>query len=59
MHSFHPSGVGDNSTLAEAEYGEAFPTIMGCDTVLGVQFHPEKSQAAGLSVLAAFARWKP
>jgi len=59
VHSFHPSGVGDDATLAEAEYGEAFPTIVGCDTVLGVQFHPEKSQAAGLAVLAAFARWEP
>jgi glutamine amidotransferase len=59
VHSFHPDGVGDDATLAVAEYGDTFPTIVGCDTVLGAQFHPEKSQAAGLALLAAFARWTP
>jgi len=59
VHSFHPSGVGATAALGEAEYGGTFPTIVGCDAVLGVQFHPEKSQAAGLALLAAFARWVP
>ena len=59
VHSFHPSGVGATAALGEAEYGGTFPTIVGCDAVLGVQFHPEKSQAAGLALLAAFARWAP
>jgi len=59
VHSFHPNGVAGDAALAEAEYGAAFPTIVGRDTVLGVQFHPEKSQAAGLSLLEAFARWAP
>jgi glutamine amidotransferase len=59
VHSFHPDEVAPSATLAEAEYGTAFPTIAGCDTVMGVQFHPEKSQTSGLALLRAFAHWTP
>ena len=59
VHSYHPEGVDPSAALAEAEYGAPFPTIVGRDNVLGVQFHPEKSQAAGLGLLKAFAEWRP
>jgi imidazole glycerol phosphate synthase glutamine amidotransferase subunit len=59
VHSYHPDQVDAGATLGEAEYGEKFATIVGCDAVLGVQFHPEKSQAAGLALLSAFATWRP
>jgi len=59
VHSYHPDGVPGDVALALADYGEAFPTILGCDSVLGVQFHPEKSQEAGLALLRAFTRWTP
>jgi glutamine amidotransferase len=59
VHSYHPNSVGRDTALGEAEYGAAFPTIVGCDAVVGVQFHPEKSQTAGLALLRAFARWAP
>ena len=59
VHSYHPDGIGRDATLGTAEYGDAFPTILGCDNVLGVQFHPEKSQGAGLALLEGFARWTP
>jgi imidazole glycerol phosphate synthase glutamine amidotransferase subunit len=59
VHSYHPDGVPRDVSLANAEYGATFPTILGCDSVLGVQFHPEKSQEAGLALLRAFAHWKP
>jgi glutamine amidotransferase len=59
VHSYHPDRVDAGATLGVAEYGGSFATIVGCDTVLGVQFHPEKSQAAGLALLAAFATWRP
>ncbi|HYT70719.1 MAG TPA: imidazole glycerol phosphate synthase subunit HisH [Gemmatimonadales bacterium] len=59
VHSYHPSAVAPPGDLAEAEYGAAFPTIVGRDNVLGVQFHPEKSQAAGLALLREFAAWTP
>jgi glutamine amidotransferase len=59
VHSYHPDAVGPEATLGTAEYGAAFPTIVGRDAILGVQFHPEKSQGAGLALLAGFARWQP
>lgn len=59
VHSYHPDGVDPGATLGVADYGASFASIVGCDSVLGVQFHPEKSQAAGLALLAAFAAWRP
>jgi len=59
VHSYHPEGVAAGTALAEAEYGAPFATIVGCANVVGVQFHPEKSQHAGLALLRAFAGWVP
>jgi glutamine amidotransferase len=42
--------------LAETDYGARFPAIVGRDNVLGVQFHPEKSQEVGLRLMANFVR---
>jgi imidazole glycerol-phosphate synthase subunit HisH len=42
--------------LAETDYGVRFPAIVGRGNVLGVQFHPEKSQAVGLRLMANFVR---
>ena len=42
--------------LAETDYGRRFPAIVGRDNVLGVQFHPEKSQTVGLRLMANFVR---
>lgn len=59
VHSYHPDDVAPDATLGVSEYGTAFPTIVGRDAILGVQFHPEKSQDAGRALLAAFAGWRP
>ena len=59
VHSYHPDGVAPPVDLADAEYGAPFATIVGRDAVLGVQFHPEKSQTAGLALLREFAVWAP
>lgn len=59
VHSYHPHGVPSGDVLATADYGEVFPTLVGHDNVLGAQFHPEKSQRAGLALLDAFAQWQP
>jgi glutamine amidotransferase len=59
VHSYHPHGVERSADLADAEYGAPFPTIVGRGNLLGVQFHPEKSQAAGLALLKGFAGWAP
>lgn len=58
VHSYHPSAVPSGDVLATADYGEVFPTLVAHDNVLGAQFHPEKSQRAGLALLDAFARWQ-
>ena len=45
--------------LARVEYGESYPAIIGRDNLIGTQFHPDKSQAAGLRLIANFLRWRP
>lgn len=47
------------NVLAWCDYGEKFPAIVGSGSVIGTQFHPEKSQVPGLSILKAFASWQP
>jgi glutamine amidotransferase len=42
--------------LAETDYGARFPAIVGRGNVIGVQFHPEKSQGVGLRLMANFVR---
>jgi glutamine amidotransferase len=59
VHSYHPADVPDVAVLATGEYGEVFPTLVGQANVVGAQFHPEKSQRAGIELLDAFARWSP
>ncbi len=59
VHSFHPAALPGDAVLATGEYGYVFPTIVGQGNVIGAQFHPEKSQRAGLALLSAFARWVP
>jgi glutamine amidotransferase len=59
VHSYHPSDLPADSVLGTGEYGTTFPTIVGLGPVIGAQFHPEKSQRAGIELLDAFARWSP
>jgi imidazole glycerol-phosphate synthase subunit HisH len=59
VHSYHPAGLAGSDVLATGTYEAVFPTIVGRDNVLGAQFHPEKSQRAGIELLDAFARWHP
>lgn len=46
----------DDVVIASSDYGRDFPAVVGRDNVLGVQFHPEKSQAVGLRMVANFVR---
>ena len=59
VHSYHPAAVPESAVLGTGEYDEVFPTLVGRDNVLGAQFHPEKSQRAGIELLDAFVRWRP
>lgn len=54
VHSFAPR-PGTEALLGTAEYGARFACAAERDNVFGVQFHPEKSSAAGLRLLANFA----
>jgi imidazole glycerol-phosphate synthase subunit HisH len=55
VHSFAPVPAGDGDILGTAEYGATFVTAVQRDSFYGVQFHPEKSSAAGLRLLVNFA----
>ena len=41
------------------DYGATLTAIVGRENLAGTQFHPEKSQATGLKLIANFLRWKP
>ncbi len=59
VHSFYPADLPTDAVLGMGEYDGPFATIVGAGNVLGAQFHPEKSQRAGIELLSAFARWRP
>ena len=55
VHSYYCDAAPE-VVLATTDYGLDVPAIVGRGSVLGVQFHPEKSQAVGLRMVASFAR---
>ena len=59
VHSYGFRGVPDGEILADVDYGGAVTAIVGRDNLVGTQFHPEKSQATGLTFLCNFLRWRP
>jgi glutamine amidotransferase len=58
-HSFAFFPKDESDVAAYVEHGERFPAAVARGNVAGVQFHPEKSQASGLSLLARFLEWQP
>lgn len=59
VHSYYPADLPPESVLGTCDYGGVFTTLVGQDAIIGAQFHPEKSQQAGIELLSAFARWQP
>ncbi len=55
VHSYHIEAADTEDVIAETEYGIRYPSICARASVCGAQFHPEKSQDAGLRLLANFA----
>lgn len=58
VHSYQFKPKGD-AVLATTDYGGVVTAAVGQDNLVGTQFHPEKSQATGLRILANFLKWKP
>ena len=59
VHSYMFECEYNQHILATAEYGVEFAAAVGRDNIVGVQFHPEKSADAGLTLLENFLRWRP
>ena len=59
VHSYQLNAVNENEVLARADYGGPITAIVGRDTAIGTQFHPEKSQRFGLALISNFLKWKP
>lgn len=59
VHSFQLKAARSDTVLALTDYGGPITAVVGRDNLAGTQFHPEKSQATGLRLIANFLRWKP
>jgi imidazole glycerol-phosphate synthase subunit HisH len=59
VHSYHMHVTDPAHLLAHVDYAGPITAIIGRDTMVGMQFHPEKSQATGLRMIANFLRWNP
>ena len=59
VHSYHFSPSDRSDIVATTDYGGELVAIVGRDNVAGTQFHPEKSQEAGLRMIANFLTWRP
>ncbi len=59
VHSYHAAPADPATVLATVDYGIEVPAVVGRGTVVGAQFHPEKSGRVGLEMLRRFAAWSP
>jgi glutamine amidotransferase len=60
VHSYHVLPADASDVVTETDYGiPPFASSVARGSVFACQFHPEKSQARGLALLAEFARWRP
>lgn len=59
VHSYHMVVTDPAERLAHVDYGGDVTAVIGVDTMVGLQFHPEKSQAAGLRMISNFLNWRP
>jgi glutamine amidotransferase len=58
LHSYHFDAADDADVLAKTDHGGRLVAAVGRDNIIGVQFHPEKSQAYGINFLKRFLEWQ-
>ncbi|MEO1275582.1 MAG: imidazole glycerol phosphate synthase subunit HisH [Pseudomonadota bacterium] len=59
VHSYHLQCRVPEHRLAHVAYGQMVSAIVGRGNLIGTQFHPEKSQATGLTLIGNFLAWQP
>ncbi|PJG48994.1 imidazole glycerol phosphate synthase subunit HisH [Sphingobium sp. LB126] len=59
LHSYHFDVAQDEHIAAVTDHGGPLVAAVARDTIIGCQFHPEKSQSYGLSFLSRFLEWRP
>ena len=59
VHSFHLAAEDGGHVAALADHGGPVTAAVARDNLVGVQFHPEKSQATGLRLIGNFLAWRP
>lgn len=59
LHGYHFDATDDANVLATTDHGGPLVAAVGRGNIMGVQFHPEKSQAYGINFLKRFLEWKP
>jgi len=59
VHSYHMAVTDPAQRLAHVDYASDVTAVIGRDNMIGMQFHPEKSQTTGLRMITNFLRWRP
>ena len=59
VHSYHMAVADPAQRLAHVDYASDVTAVIGRDNMVGMQFHPEKSQGTGLRMISNFLTWKP
>ncbi len=59
VHSYGLTPTDKTDLIADVDYAGPIAAAVGHDNIVGVQFHPEKSQMTGLRLIANFLRWRP
>lgn len=59
LHSYHFQPANGRDIAAMTDHGGGLVAALARDNIVGVQFHPEKSQSYGLDLLSRFLEWRP